>query len=220
MRLASTPESPVARRLGTLAIGFALVGGGVAMMIRGQVGVAPYDVLTTGVAAALGIAVGAAAMIVPLVFVAMAWSLGRRPGPGTALAVVLVGPTIGLALTAVPHVEAMAPRLGLFVVGYLVVAAGVTAVIIAEIGPGPAEILMLALHDKGAPLASARTGIELTCVAVGWSLGGQVGVGTVVVALTIGPILRWMLVVSGFDASVRPDVTTAAELTDLASPGV
>lgn len=220
MHLAATPESPLARRLSTLAAGFALVGLGVAMMIRAEVGVAPYDVLTTGVAAALGIAIGAAAMIVPLVFVALAWSLGRRPGPGTALAVLLVGPIIGAALQLVPHAEAMGARLPLFVIGYVVVAAGVTAVIIAEIGPGPAEILMLALHDKGAPLAPARTGIELICVAAGWSLGGQVGIGTVVVALTIGPILRWMLVVSGFDASARPDVTTAAELTDLASPGV
>ncbi len=201
MMLASTPESSIARRLGTLGIGFTLVGVGVALMIRGEVGVAPYDVLTTGVAAALGIPVGAAAMAVPLGFVALAWSLGRRPGPGTGLAVVCIGPIIGAVLLSIPHAEAMAPRLGLFAVGYLVVAAGVTAVIIAEIGPGPAEIVMLALHDRGAPLAPARTAIELTCVGVGWALGGQVGAGTAVVALTIGPILRWMLTVSGYETA-------------------
>lgn len=218
--LAATPESPVTRRLGTLAIGFVLVGGGVALMIRAQIGVAPYDVLTTGVAAVLGISIGLAAMIVPLGFVALAWSLGRRPGPGTALAVALIGPIIAGILYGIPHLEAMTPRLALFAVGYLVVAAGVTAVLIAEIGPGPAEVLMLALHDKGARLAPARTGIELTCVAIGWTLGGQVGVGTLVVALTIGPLLRWMLVVSGFPASPRALPISVEALSDLASPGV
>ncbi len=220
MTLAATPESPVARRLGTLAIGFVLVGGGVALMIRAQIGVAPYDVLTTGVAAALRISIGLAAMIVPLGFVGLALALGRRPGPGTVLAVALIGPIIAGILHGIPHIEAMGPRLVLFAVGYLVVAAGVTAVIIAEIGPGPAEVLMLALHARGAPLAPARTAIELTSVAIGWAIGGQVGVGTVVVALTIGPILRWMLGLSGFPAGPRAKQIGVSELSDLASPGV
>ena len=84
----------------------------------------------------------------------------------------------------------------------LVVATGVTAlpVIIAEIGPGPAEVLMLAIHGRGHELARTRTGIELASVALGWALGGQVGVGTAVVASAIGPLLRTLLRWSGYRA--------------------
>jgi uncharacterized membrane protein YczE len=211
--LAATPDSPVARRLATLAVGLVLVGSGVALMIRAEIGVAPYDVLSTGLASLLGVDIGIAAMLLPLAFTALGWALGRRPGPGTLLAVLLVGPILGTVLHALPTHEAMVPRLALFAVGFPLVAAGITAVVIAEIGPGPAEIVMLAIHDKGLPLAPVRTGIELTCVALGWAIGGQVGVGTVVVALLIGPVLRWMLSTAGFDAH------RAVEATDCASPG-
>ena len=213
MMLAATPDSSVARRLGTLAIGFVLVAAGVAMMIRGELGVAPYDVLTTGIADAAGIDIGIAAMLLPLAFTMLGWALGRPPGPGTVLAVLLVGPILGVILHALPHHEAMAPRLLLFALGFLLIGAGITAVIVAEIGPGPAEIVMLAIHDRGYPLAPVRTGIELTCVALGWIIGGQIGVGTAVVAVLIGPLLRWMLTTAGFDA------TRTAEVTDCAAPG-
>ncbi|MFZ6005436.1 MAG: YczE/YyaS/YitT family protein [Actinomycetota bacterium] len=212
--LASTAESPLARRLGTLAVGLLLVGCGVAMMIRGEIGVAPYDVLTTGIASASGIEIGVAAMLLPLAFAMLGWALGRKPGPGTVLAVLLVGPILGAALRLLPEHEAMPPRLALFAIGFLLVAAGITAVIIAEIGPGPAEIVMLAVHDKGYPLASVRTGIELVCVATGWAIGGQVGVGTVIVALLIGPMLRWMLAATGYGSD------QAARAAEYASPAL
>jgi len=210
--LAATPESSVVRRLGTLAVGLVLVSTGVALTIRAELGVAPYDVLTTGLAALTGLPIGVAAVVTPVAFASLGWLLGRRPGPGTLLAVALVGPMLGLVLSALPQQEAMAPRLALFSVGFLAVAAGITAVIIAEIGPGPAEIVMLAIHDRGYALAPVRTGIELVCVAIGWSIGGQVGVGTVVVAALIGPVLRRMLSATGFDAR------RAAVATDTAAP--
>lgn len=212
--LAATPSSSVVRRLGTLAIGLLLVGAGVAMMIRGQIGVAPYDVLSTGIARAAGIPIGLAAILLPLAFTGLGWALGRRPGPGTVIAVALVGPILGVTLRVIPHQEAMTTRLPLFALGFLAVATGITAVVIAEIGPGPAELVMLAIHDKGYPLAPVRTGIELTCVAVGWAIGGQIGVGTVVVAILIGSLLRWMLATAGFDS------TRAQTATECASPGV
>jgi uncharacterized membrane protein YczE len=213
MSLAASPDSPLARRLGTLGLGLVLVAAGVALMIRGEVGVAPYDVLTTGIADAADIDIGLAAMLLPLGFTLLGWALGRAPGPGTVLAVLLVGPILGLVLDALPEQSAMAPRIGLFAVGVLLVAAGITAVVIAEIGPGPAEIVMLAIHEKGYALAPVRTAIELTCVAVGWAIGGQIGAGTVIVALLIGPLLRWMLTAAGFE-SQRVD-----EISDCAAPG-
>mgnify|MGYP001204867970 CR=1 FL=1 len=210
MPLAASPDSPLPQRLATLLVGLVLVGVGVALTIRAELGVAPYDVLTTGLADLTGLPLGLAAMLLPAGFVLLGWGLGRRPGPGTLLAVLLVGPILGLVVAGLPQVEALAPRAGMFAVGFLAVAAGITAVIVAEIGPGPAEIVMLAIHERGYPLAPVRTGIEVTCVALGWAMGGQVGAGTVVVALLIGITLRWMLAVAGYRSPVAADAAEAA----------
>jgi uncharacterized membrane protein YczE len=213
MPLAATADSPVARRLGTLAIGLVLVGAGVATTIRAEIGVAPYDVLTTGLVALTGVPIGIAAMLLPFAFVIVGVLIGGRPGPGTVLAVLLVGPILGLALEALPIQEPMSMRLVYFVVGFVVISAGITAVVISEIGSGPAELVMLAIHDRGYPLTPVRTGIELTCVAIGWVMGGQVGVGTVVFALLIGPTLKRTLAAAGFDPA------RAREASDCAAPG-
>lgn len=213
MPLAASPLDPVARRLGTLAVGLVLVAVGVAVTIRAEVGVAPYDVLTTGLVALTDLPIGLAAMLLPAAFVVLGIAIGGRPGPGTVLAVLLVGPILGLALDALPAQEAMAPRVALFAVGFVVIAMGITAVVISEIGSGPAELVMLAIHDRGFPLGPVRTGIEVVCVAVGWAMGGQVGVGTVVFALLIGPTLERTLAASGFD-EVR-----ASQASDCAAPG-
>jgi len=214
MPLASTPDSPVARRLGTLIAGLVLVAVGVAITIRAELGVAPYDVLTTGLVDLTDIPIGLAAMLLPLAFVVIGVLIGGRPGPGTVLAVLLVGPILGVALDALPTHDSMASRLAYFAAGFVVLAVGITAVVISEIGAGPAELVMIAIHDRGYPLAPVRTGIEVTCVLIGWAMGGQVGVGTVVFAVLIGPTLKRTLAAAGFD-SLR-----AAEASDLAAPGV
>lgn len=214
MHLAASSETPVVRRLAILAISLVLVATGVALMIRAEIGVAPYDVLTTGLASLTGIEIGVAAMLLPLAFTLLGWALGGRVGPGTVIAVLLVGPILGLVLHLLPDaVEPMAPRLVLFTVGFAVLAAGITGVVLAEIGPGPAELLMLAIHRKGYALAPVRTVIEVVSVAIGWAMGGQVGAGTVAVAILIGPTLRWTLSTAGYDS------TAAAEASDRAAPG-
>lgn len=213
MPIAASPNASLRRRLGTLAAGLPLVSLGVALTIRAEIGVAPYDVLSTGIVALTGLGIGIAAMLLPLAFVVIGLRLRARAGAGTVLAVLLVGPILGLLLDALPTHEAMGPRLGYFVAGFAVITVGITLVVVAEIGPGPAELVMLALHDKGIPLAPARTGIEAICVVLGWAMGGQVGVGTVVFAVLIGPALKRTLTVAGFSA--RP----LAEASDCASTG-
>jgi len=213
MPISAPPDASLTRRLGTLAAGLVAVGVGVALTITAEIGVAPYDVLTTGLVELTGLPIGLAAMLLPLVFVLLGWVLGARPGPGTGLAVLLVGPILGVVLHALPSQEAMAPRLAFFAIGFVVVAVGITLVIVAQVGPGPAELVMLAIHDKGYPLAPVRTGIELACVAIGFAMGGQVGLGTLAFAGLIGITLRWMLTVAGFPTAV------AATASDLAAPG-
>jgi uncharacterized membrane protein YczE len=180
-------------------------------MIAADIGVAPYDVLTTGLADPTGLAIGIAAMLLPLAFTALGVAIGSKAGPGTVLAVLLVGPILGLALDALPEVDGLVGRIGYFTAGFGLVAIGITAVIIAEIGSGPAELLMLAIHDRGFELARTRTAIELTSVAVGWSLGGQVGAGTAVVAFAIGPVLRQLLHWSSYRAKEVDEAALCAE---------
>ena len=211
MTLASTPQSPLLRRVSTLLLGFLFVGTGVAFTIKAELGVAPYDVLSTGLAETLDIEIGIAAMILPLVFAGLGWALGGKLGPGTVLAFLLVGPILGVALHSLPDAESLWQRVPLFFAGFVLLACGITAVIIAEIGPGPAEVLMLAIHDRGFELARTRTGIELASVAVGWALGGQVGVGTAFIALAIGPTLRQLLHWSGYRATATDDAALCAE---------
>lgn len=210
MPIASTPDDPVVRRVGTLAAGLVLVAVGVALTIRADLGVAPYDVLTTGVVALTGMDIGIAAVLVPLAFVVVGLLLGARPGTGTLIAVLVVGPVLGVVLDALPVQEAIGPRLGYFLAGFVTLTAGITLVVVARIGPGPAELVMLALHGKGIPLAPARTGMELACVAIGWSMGGQVGAGTVVFAVLIGPALKRTLAAAGFDPSQAAEVGNRA----------
>ena len=212
--LAAPLDAPLGRRLGTLAVGLASVATGVALMIRAEIGVAPYDVLTTGLAQLTDLDIGIAAIILPLVFTLIGWALGGRLGPGTVIAVLLVGPILGVVLRVLPDaVEPLVPRVAMFAVGFVILAAGITAVVIAEIGPGPAELVMLAIHERGYPLAPVRTAIEVVSVGIGWAMGGQIGAGTVVVAVLIGPILRRMLTAAGYDEVL------AARACELAAPG-
>ena len=196
-----------------LLIGLAVVAFGVALTIEAELGVAPYDVLSTGIRDLFGIPIGAAAVILPAVFIVLGVLLGGRAGPGSFLSVALVGPMLGGFLAVLPELDAMVPRLAAFAAGFVIITVGITLVVVPEIGPGPAELLMLAVHERGYPLAPARTAIELACVAVGWAMGGQVGAGTLVFAVLIGPALRRTLTAAGFDSR------RAADASDTASPG-
>jgi uncharacterized membrane protein YczE len=208
------PDASGVRRAVVQVIGIALVATGVALTIRGELGVAPYDVVTTGMHERLGIPIGLAAVLLPIVFLLAGLALGGRVGLGTMLDVAFVGPLIGLVLVIVPDVEPLAPRIALYATGFVLITAGIVLVIVPDLGAGPAEVLMLAVADRGHPLAPVRTAIELVCVAVGFAMGGQVGIGTLVFALLIGPSLRRALTFAGFDADL------AATRTDAATPGL
>ena len=112
----------------------------------------------------------------------------------------LVGPVLGVVLDALPSQDALEPRLAYFVAGFVFITAGITLVVVANMGPGPAELVMLAIHAKGFSLAPARTAIEVICVALGWAMGGQVGLGTMLFAVLVGPALKRTLSIAGFSA--------------------
>lgn len=206
------------RRIALLLAGFTLVGSGVAAMITAELGVAPYDVMVTGLVEVTGLPIGLVAMVIPIVFTGIGFALGGRVGPATLLAVLCVGPILQLVLDVIPEPDHMAGRIAFMLGGFLMIACGITAVLLADLGPGPAEVLMLAIHGRGLGLAVTRTIIEVTSVAVGWAMGGQVGVGTAVVALGLGPVLRQLLDWAGWSL-IHPERPTD-EAVACVEPGV
>lgn len=115
--------------------------------------------------------------------------LRQKPGIGTVLNILLVGPGIDLWLWILPIPEALWARVAYFVIGLLLLAVASGVYIGARLGPGPRDGLMTGLHLRfGTPIWVGRGGVELTVLGIGWLLGGNVGLGTVAFALLIGPL--------------------------------
>jgi uncharacterized membrane protein YczE len=119
--------------------------------------------------------------------------LRQRLGIGTVLNVLSVGWIADGMLALIPDTEPLALRWALLVGGILVTGVGIGLYIGSGLGPGPRDGLMTGLAARGLPLWAVRTGLELSALAAGWLLGGDVGVGTVAFALLIGPLGHWFL---------------------------
>lgn len=182
-----------ARRLPTrfaaAIIGMILYGTAMAMMVRGAIGVAPWDVLSQGIALRTGLSFGTVTNALG-VLVLLAWiPLRLRPGIGTLINVLLVGTAAQAALSVIPVVDALWIRVPLFLAGLVLLAVASGLYLAPQLGAGPRDGLMTGLNERfGLPIWVARTGIEIVVVTIGWILGGNVGVGTLVFALSIGPL--------------------------------
>ena len=177
-------------RLTRLILGLGLYGVSEALMLAPAVGVDPWDVFHTGIAGLTGIPVGTV-LILASVLVLLLWiPLRQRPGLGTVANVVVIGSTVDLILGGMPVPHALWLRWAVFLSGVLLNAVATGLYIGAGLGPGPRDGLTTALAARGHSIRLVRTGIELSVLAVGWLLGGDVGLGTVVYALVIGPLLH------------------------------
>jgi uncharacterized protein len=179
---------PLATRLALYLAGICGVGLGVGLMVEAELGLAPNDVLSTGLGDTLGIGVGTAAWITAAVAVLTAWLLGRRPRTATVLGGVVVGLAINTALDLLPTPDGLAVRAVLMLVGLSVIWLSITVIVAVDVGAGPLEILMLAIMDKGVGINVTRWGIEITLLALGMALGGGAGAGTILFAFCTGPV--------------------------------
>jgi uncharacterized membrane protein YczE len=158
------------------------------MLLLGALGVDPWDVLHQGLSRQLGLGVGTWALIVSAAVLLLWIPLRQWPGLGTVSNALLVGLTIDamLALFHTPH--AFVWRLLLMLGGVLLNGVATGAYIGAGLGPGPRDGLMMGWAARGHQIRVVRTCIELIVFAIGWILGGNVGIGTVIYALSIGPL--------------------------------
>lgn len=182
------------RRVLHLLIGQSLYGAGIALVVEAGLGVDPWTVLAQGISLHTGVGVGWVTNLVGLA-VMLAWiPLRQRPGIGTVTNILIVGTAMQLVLTALPTVTGLVPRLALLVGGIVTVAAASGLYLGARFGAGPRDGLMTGLRSRlGWPIWLARASVELTVLAIGWLLGGDVGVGTVAFAVTIGPLVHVMM---------------------------
>ena len=176
-------------RLVRLIPGLLLYGVADAFMIEAAVGVDSWTVFAQGISVHTGLGIGLLTNIIGLLVLLLWIPLKQKPGLGTVLNILLVGPGIELGLWLLPTPDAMWLRVAFFVVGLLLLAIASGIYIGANLGPGPRDGLMTGIHSRfGTPLWVGRTAVEVTVLVIGWILGGNVGVGTVAFALLIGPL--------------------------------
>ena len=175
-------------RLVQLYAGLVLYGVSSSLLVLANLGLDPWDVFHQGLSRTFGLAIGTWAIIVGVVVLLLWIPLHQRPGVGTVSNVVLVGLTMNVVLGHVHAPHAMAARVGCLVCGVFLNGVATGAYIGAGLGPGPRDGLMTGLAARGHSIRIVRTGLEVTVLAVGWLLGGTVGVGTLVYALSIGPL--------------------------------
>lgn len=182
------------RRITQLLVGLFLYGLGIAFMVRGEIGAAPWDVLSQGISRHVPLSFGVITILTSVVVLLLWLPLRQRYGVGTLLNALLVGPSADVGLLLIPVGQPLWLRIAFFVIGLLVLAAATGLYIGAHFGPGPRDGLMTGLHKRtGWPIWIVRTGIEIVVVAVGWSLGGNVGIGTLAFALLVGPLCQYFM---------------------------
>ncbi|MDQ2649790.1 MAG: hypothetical protein M3Z03_09555 [Actinomycetota bacterium] len=173
--------------------GLVLFGLGIAFMVRADLGLAPWDVLHQGVTGHVDLTIGQVTILTGAVVLLLWVPLKERPGVGTLANVLVIGLVEDLALELIDPFDALAPRIGLLLLGVYLFGPGSGFYIGAGLGPGPRDGLMTGLARRGVSVRVARTVIELVVLAIGFALGGTLGVGTVLFAATIGPNVHWHL---------------------------
>ncbi|HUS60588.1 MAG TPA: hypothetical protein VMY34_00230, partial [Acidimicrobiales bacterium] len=162
------------RRFLQLFPGLLGCGVGLALMVEARLGLGPWEVLHQGLSERTGIGIGKCGVLVGLV-VLLTWiPMRQRPGPGTICNVVLIGLTIDATIEALPTPDALASRVALFAAGLAILAVGSGLYIGAGLGAGPRDGLMTGLAARGHTIRSVRTVLEVSALALGWILGGQV----------------------------------------------
>ncbi|MGW9630338.1 membrane protein YczE [Agromyces sp. NPDC055520] len=220
-RFTSPDPAPVlARRFVQLFVGLFLYGIGIALIVRGELGVAPWDVLTQGIAKQTGLGFGVITIIVSG-FVLLLWiPIRQRLGFGTVMNALLVGPSADIGLWLIPSGLDLWVRVLLLPAGIVVLAIATGLYIGAHFGPGPRDGLMTGLHRvTGWKIWIVRTGIELVVLAAGWALGGNVGIGTVAFALLVGPLCQVTIPMFAIKRpAVSPPVAPAAAPAPASAP--
>jgi uncharacterized membrane protein YczE len=205
----------ILRRLPGLLVGIIGFGIGIACMARSGLGLGPWEAFHQGLGNHLGVPLGTIGIALGIPILLLWLPLGERPGIGTLLNVVLIGSSTNVGLVVLPAPSEVPLQLLELLAGILIIAIGSGLYLAADLGPGPRDGLMTGLHHRfGWSIRRARTSVELTVLVAGYLLGGTVGLGTVLFAFGIGPLVQVSLGV--FDREGR---VTRRERGTIGEPG-
>ncbi|MEU5511858.1 YitT family protein [Streptomyces fungicidicus] len=187
-------QGHLTRRLFQLYAGLALYGASSALLVRSGLGLEPWNVLHQGLSGRTGLSMGVVLTLVGAAVLLLWIPLRQRPGLGTVSNVLVIGAAMDATLAVVPDAHALAVRVPLMAAGIVLNGAATGLYIAARFGPGPRDGLMTGLNRRtGVSVRLVRTAIEIAVVVTGFVLGGTVGVGTLLYAVTIGPLAQLFL---------------------------
>ena len=193
------------RRITQLLIGLVLFGVGIGLMLQSGLGVPPWDVLHQGLARRFGLTVGTWSIIVS-VAVLLLWLPLRQPyGLGTLLNAIIIGVVIDLTGAFIPAAEVTGVAWAMVLAGVVLIGIASGLYIGANLGPGPRDGLMTGIARRGPSIRLTRAVIEITVLTLGWILGGTFGLGTIVFALAIGPLVQYFLPLWDISPNPAPD---------------
>lgn len=182
------------RRLTQLYVGLTLYGLSMGLQLRAGLGLDPWDVFHQGVAEHVGLSIGTVTILAGAAVLALWIPLRQRPGLGTISNVVVIGLVMDATLALTPEPSPLAVRIPLLLFAIVLNGAATGLYIAARFGPGPRDGLMTGLHRRtGRSIRLVRTGIEVVVLGTGFALGGAVGVGTALYAVSIGPLSQFFL---------------------------
>jgi uncharacterized membrane protein YczE len=170
------------------------LGAGIALTVRADLGLGPWDVLHQGISERTGLGIGMAGILAGALLLFVSFPLGARIGVATVINVVLVGLVVDGTLAVLPEAGFLPLRWAMLLAGVAFGGLGTALYLVPRLGAGPRDGLMTALAARGPSVRLVRTGIELTALALGFLLGGSAGAGTVVWAVAVGPIVQQGLV--------------------------
>ena len=181
------------RRLLNLYLGLVLYGASSGMIVAANLGLGPWDVFHQGLSRQLGISLGWVVIGVGVVVLLLWIPLRQRPGIGTVSNAIVIGLMIDATLAVLDQPASMTARLALLVAGVIGSGVATGLYIGARLGPGPRDGLMTGLAARGHSIRTVRTGLEMTVLVAGFLFGGTVGVGTILYAVSIGPLAHYFI---------------------------
>ena len=158
------------------------------MLIVSFAGASPWSVLAQGIYLNVGFSIGIITVLISVGVLFLWWPLNQKPGIGTILNALIIAAMIDICINFVPAPQSNISQIMLAIVAVLTTGLGGGIYLIANLGPGPRDGLMIGLQEiSNLPIAVVRAFLEISVVAVGWYLGGTVGIGTLLFAFGIGP---------------------------------
>ncbi|MDG1533096.1 MAG: hypothetical protein P8Q35_01440 [Candidatus Thalassarchaeaceae archaeon] len=181
-----------------LIIGLWIFGTGDAIIIAAGIGNAPWTVLAEGIAVNIGWSIGQTTLLVSVLVLLLWIPLKEKPGVGTILNAILIAAAIEYMGGVLPTPEKFEYQILQVIIGSIFVGIGSGMYLTANLGPGPRDGWMTGLQRaSGIPIGRVRGSIEIGVLALGWLMGGTFGVGTIIFAITIGPIVASCLNITG-----------------------